>query len=220
MSEAYSRPEIVLFDLDGTLTDPGIGITNSAMYALEKLGLPVPDREALYQIIGPPLTETFEKIFGLQGEEIMRGIQLYREYYKDRGLYENEVYPGIPEALKKLRDAGVLLAVASSKPELYVEEIIRHFGLESCFTGIYGASMDETRNRKEEVILHALSKLQVEDRSKVLMVGDRNYDIFGARNCGIPALSVLYGYGSEEELKAAGAERICRTPEELPAYIL
>ena len=214
------RLEIVLFDLDGTLTDPGIGITNSAMYALEKLGLPVPPREELYEIIGPPLTDTFERLFGLKGDDIMRGVHLYREYYRDRGIYENEVYDGIPEALGALKEAGLKLAVATSKPDEYAKEIIRHFGLEPYFYEVYGAAMDETRNKKEEVIAYALRELGVSDPETVLMVGDRAYDILGAAVFHMPSLGVLYGYGSEEELKNAGAVRTVRTARELPEAIL
>ena len=220
MTDNLKKPELILFDLDGTLTDPGLGITNSAMYALKKMGREVPPREELYFIIGPPLRETFANIFGFRGEEIDEGVRNYREYFRETGLFENEVYPGIPEMLETLKTSGYRLAVATSKPEIYALQILEHFGLADWFDGIYGASLDDTRGKKEEVITYALENLGVADPEKVLMVGDREYDVLGAHSLGFPCMGVLFGYGSREELEAAGADLIAETPEEIAARIL
>lgn len=205
----------VLFDLDGTLTDPGVGITNSVMYALNKFNIEVTDRTSLYKFIGPPLLESFQKYYGLTKEESEQALQYYREYFRPYGLYENEVYPGIEEMLMGLREKGKRLILATSKPEEFAVEILKHFQLYAYFAEVGGASMDEKRTDKADVISYVLEKAHVEDRSKVVMVGDRKHDIIGAKKNGLDSIGVLYGYGDYEELEKAGATYIVEKPEDL-----
>ena len=207
--------QIVLFDLDGTLTDSGLGITNAVAYALEKFGIHEEDHSKLNVFVGPPLKDSFARYYGLSSEECEQGIAYYREYYQDRGLFENEVYPGIPELLKYLKETGRKVILATSKPEFFSSQILKHFHLDQYFDLIAGASMDEKRVEKVEVIHYALEKAGITDVTNAVMVGDREYDILGARENGMDSIGVLYGYGSREELEAAGAGQIAETVEEL-----
>ena len=209
----------ILFDLDGTLTDPGIGITNSVMYALRKFGIEVEDRTSLYKFIGPPLLDSFQNYYGFTKEQSEEGIKYYREYFKPYGLYENEVYSGIEELLKSLKGIGKTIVVATSKPEEFAVEILKHFHLIEYFDFVGGASMDEKRVRKADVIAYALDKCSVVDLQSVVMIGDREHDINGAKQIGIDSIGVLYGYGNYEELKQAGADYIVSTPEEIMIVI-
>lgn len=212
--------EVILFDLDGTLTDPGEGITNSVAYALRQYGIEVTDHRALYCFIGPPLAESFARYYGFSEEESYRAVDRYREYFGERGIFENRVYDGTLEMLRALKAAGKTLIVASSKPTVYVERILRHFALDGYFSGVVGSNLDGTRVRKDEVITCALAPYVSVPREQILMVGDREHDILGAAKCGIRAFGVLYGYGSEEELKAAGAAAIAASPAALTDLIL
>jgi len=205
----------VLFDLDGTLTDPGLGITNSVMHALKKFQIEVEDRTQLYPFIGPPLHDSFEKFYGFTPEQSLQAVEYYREYFREKGLFENEVYDGIPEVLKQLRESGHVLMVATSKPEEFAVKILQHFGLCEYFDLVAGATMDKSRTRKEDVISYALASCNVQDKASVLMVGDREHDIFGAKANGLASLGVLFGYGSLEELRAAGADYIAEKPEDI-----
>ncbi len=205
----------LLFDLDGTLTDPAEGITNSVKYALQKLGYPVPDMPTLLRFIGPPLYESFQKICGIPEEESFRGVTYYREYFSDKGMFENAVIPGIPELLDTLRSQGFHLHIASAKPEVYVVPILQHFGLDAYFEVIGAATLGTERTHKDEVIAYVLEQLGKPDRREVLMIGDRDNDILGAKACGVDSLGVLFGYGSREELTAAGADMIASAPEEI-----
>ena len=214
------RRSLILFDLDGTLTDPGLGITNSVMYALERFGIRETDRSRLYPFIGPPLTESFQRFYGFSPEDARRAVDVYREYFRDRGIFENKVYPGIPGFLERLCRDGRRLAVATSKPEPFALRIVEHFGLSEFFVRVAGAAMDETRTRKEEVIRYALAELGSPAPEDTLMVGDREHDVIGAAACGIETLGVLYGYGSREELLRAGAEYLADTPEAAGDLIL
>ena len=210
----------IFFDLDGTLTDPGLGITNSVAYALERYGIHVDDRKRLYPFIGPPLVDSFMRFYGFSAPDARAAVDVYREYFADRGIFENEVYPGIPALLARLRAAGLKLVMATSKPEPFAERIAEHFGIAEYFDCIAGAAMDETRTQKWEVIEYALERCGVTDRVRVLMVGDREHDVLGAARCGIRCLGVLYGYGSEAELTAAGACAVVPTAEAVGDYIL
>lgn len=214
--------ECVLFDLDGTLTDPALGITNSIMYALGKMGREIPAREALYRFIGPPLVPSFCEFLGMSAEEAQDALRLYREYFGVRGLFENEVYPEIPAALEKIRDSGRKLLVATSKPEHYARQILEHFALEKYFDLICGATMDEKRVRKADVISFALDSAGVTDEKKdsVIMVGDRLHDVEGAEANKISSLGVLWGYGSRYELTEAGADFIAADTDEMLKIIL
>lgn len=212
--------QVVLFDLDGTLTDPGEGITNSVAYSLKRYGIKVENRSELYKFIGPPLIESYEKYYGFSHEQAVEAVEIYREYYADKGIYENEVYTGIEALLRKLKEQKILCLVATSKPELYAREIIRHFRLEDYFYYVAGANMDESRTNKAEVIAYALAQLPEEiNTEKIIMVGDRLHDIRGARENGLDSIGVLFGYGSEEELKQAGATYLVKKPEQV-FYIL
>lgn len=203
--------DVILFDLDGTLTDSGLGITNSVAYSLKKYGIEVADRTELYKFIGPPLKESFAEYYGFSAEEAGKAVEYYREYYVDKGIFENTVYEGIEELLKEIRDSGRRAIVATSKPEVFAKRILEHFGLAKYFAYIAGAAMDETRVKKDEVISYVLKSCEIPDRSKVLMVGDREHDILGAKKMGIDSLGVLFGYGDYDELKRAGATYIAET---------
>lgn len=209
----------ILFDLDGTLTDPGIGITNSVMYALEKFGIEVSDRASLYKFIGPPLLDSFQNYYGFTKEESELALKYYREYFKPHGLYENEVYNGVEDLLKNLKAKGKTIIVATSKPEEFAVEILKHFNLYQYFNFVGGASMDEKRVKKADVIAYALEKCNVVDLSSVVMIGDREHDVYGAKQIGVDSIGVLYGYGDYEELQKAGADHIVSTPEEILSVI-
>ena len=210
----------VLVDLDGTLTDPGEGITNSVAHALRRFGLPVPPRPQLYKFIGPPLADSFQQYYGLSSEQARQGIAFYREYFRDRGIFENTVYQGIPALLAALKDAGCTVVMATSKPELFAQRIADHFGLTQYFDCIAGASMDETRVRKADVIEYALDRIGLQDRDAAVMVGDREHDVLGARQAGLRTIGVLYGYGSRAELEQAGAAAIAADVPSLRALLL
>lgn len=214
--------EYVLFDLDGTLTDPALGITNSIMYALEKMGRDIPPRESLYRFIGPPLISSFCEFCGMSEAEAREALRLYREYFSVKGLFENEVYPDIPCALGKIRNSGAKLLVATSKPEQYSRQILEHFSLETYFDIICGATMDEKRVKKADIISYALDSAGIteERRDRVIMVGDRLHDIEGARENKIRSLGVLWGYGSRDELRDAGADYIAADTGEMIKIIL
>ena len=178
----------ILFDLDGTLTDPALGITNSFMHALEKYGISVTDRSELYKVIGPPLIDSFHDFYGIPKEECMQAVAYYREYYTTKGIFENYVYDGIPECLGRLKASGRVIMTATSKPEPFAVQIIEHFGLGRYFDCVAGASLDETRTDKDDVIRYALSSNGITDLSSVLMVGDRKYDIIGAKKTGLDSM--------------------------------
>lgn len=207
--------QLVLFDLDGTLTDPGVGITNSVAHALERFGLAVPERAALYKFIGPPLHESFERFCGFSQEQAQTAVAYYREYFRERGIYENFVYDGVEALLKDLRGAGRKLAVATSKPEVFARQILEHFQLDPYFAYVAGANLDGTRTRKDQVIAYALASCGAEAPAAAVMVGDREHDIWGARRQGLDSIGVLYGYGSRAELQAAGATYLAARPEDI-----
>ena len=211
---------VLLFDLDGTLTDPGEGIRNSVAYALQKYGITVTEQELLNRFIGPPLQEGFQEFYGFSPEEAMKAVGYYREYYGKQGIFQNKLYDGIPRMLEMLQANGITLLVATSKPELYAKEIIQHFHLESFFLYIAGGNMDGTRCKKQEVISYALQTCRFDDKKGIAMVGDRRHDIEGAKLCGIDSIGVLYGYGSEKELIDAGAGQVAASPEELLSICL
>jgi phosphoglycolate phosphatase len=201
-----------LFDLDGTLTDPGLGITNSILYALKKHGFPLLPKEELYKFIGPPLLDSFEKYCDATPEEAKKLLAYYREYFTEKGMFENTVYPGIKQTLSRLKESGAALFVATSKPEPFAKQILEHFDLAKYFTFIGGSTLDETRTKKEEVIAYVLNENGLVP-GDCLMVGDRYYDIEGAHCCGLAVAAVLFGYGNSEELKTA--DYLIETPEAL-----
>lgn len=210
-----NKYDVILFDLDGTLTDSSPGIINSIIYALKKYGITVINKAELKKFLGPPLHESFREFYGFDEEKSMEAVGFYREYFSTKGLLENEVYDGIPSLLKNLCDKGKRLIVATSKPQKFTDRIMAHFGLCEYFEFVAGSNMDGTRSKKAEVIEYALQKCQVTDKSKVVMVGDRMHDIIGAKAVGIDSIGVEYGYGDYDELNHAGATYIVKTVEEL-----
>ena len=205
------RYQYILFDLDGTLTDPGIGITNSVLYALGKYGIEVNDRSDLYKFIGPPLRDSFEVYYGFSKEDSKKAVEYYREYYKDKGIFENAVYDGAEDLLKTLKSSGKTLILATSKPEVYAKQIVEHFDIAKYFTYIAGSNLDGTRVKKDEVIQYALERYNITDLTKAIMIGDREHDILGAKEIGISSIGVLFGYGDRTELENAGADYIVDT---------
>lgn len=214
------RYDYILFDLDGTLTDPGLGITKSVEYALNHYGITVEDRTELYPFIGPPLIDSFMKYYGFSKERAVEAVEVYREYFRAKGLFENEVYPGVPEMLKHLKDAGKTLLVASSKPEEFVLTILKHFGLLEYFDFVGGAAMDETRTKKADVVQYVLQKAGIRDKRRAILVGDREFDVNGAHAEGIDAIAVTYGYGSIEELTQSRPEMLTNTPDGITKLLI
>lgn len=206
----------IFFDLDGTLTESGEGITKSVQYALEKLGKPEEDLDKLRVFIDPPLMEQFMKYADVDETEARRAVEYYRERYAVKGIFENRPYDGVENLLRELKGRGYILAVASSKPEYYVTKILDYFNLSSYFEVVVGSEMNGARTSKTEVIEEALKRLNMSDRRKeVLMVGDKEHDVLGARAAGLACVAVGYGYGTKEELTAAQPLKIVASIEEL-----
>lgn len=205
----------ILFDLDGTLTDSAEGIFNGIIYALKRFDMEIEDRERLYKCIGPPLKYSFMNFFELQEADADRAVSFYREYYQDKGIFQNRLYDGIEELLKLLRDKEFTMAVATSKPEPYARRIIEKFQIDKYFSFVGGSGLDGSRGTKTEVMQYVLDELGVKNPGKVFMVGDRNHDIIGAKTIGTSSIGVLYGYGSMDELKNAKADYIVHTVEEV-----
>lgn len=202
----------VFFDLDGTLTDSGEGIMNCATLALNHFGLPVPSRQEMRIFVGPPLDQTFIR-FGVPADQTDEAIRVFRSRYMTVGKFENFPYPGIREMLESLQAQGHRLFVATSKPEVLANEVLSHFDLSKFFEKICGATLDGSRSHKEDVIRYLLA--QVTDVSDVIMVGDTAYDVIGAAAHSIPCIGVSWGYGTQEDMKNAGAVAIAQTPEEV-----
>ncbi len=211
--------DVILFDLDGTLTDSSPGIINSIIYALKKYNIAVDDTSELRKFLGPPLHESFKEFYGFDDDKAMEATLYYREYFSTRGLLENEVYNDIPSLLQILAGKGKRLIVATSKPQEFTNKIMDHFDLTKYFEFIAGSNMDGTRSKKSEVIEYALHECQITDKSKTVMVGDRMHDIIGAKTIGIDSIGVEYGYGDYDELNSAGATYIAKTVDELKNII-
>lgn len=213
---------IILFDLDGTLTDPKVGITTCCQYGLRAVGVDVPDLKELEQFIGPPLLPAFQEVYGLDEEQALKAIDKFRERFQSVGLYENELLLGVPQMLRTLKEHGKILSTASSKPEVFVKRILQYFSIDSWFDEIVGSTMDEKHAGKAEVIGEALRRLGCAhaDRDSILMVGDRMHDVEGAAALNIRTVGVTFGYGSRSELEQAGAWRIADTMEELTDILL
>lgn len=211
----------ILFDLDGTVTNPEEGITKSFAYALEHMGIHVEELSELRKVIGPPLMQSFDEFYHFTHEEALVATEKYRERYQVTGWAENEVYPGIEEALRQLSEAGAKLILATSKPERFAVRIMEHFDLAKYFTMLCGADdYAKDRSTKEQVVRYAIEQNGITDIGEVIMVGDRKYDVIGASAVGIETIGVLYGFGDEQELSAAGAVHLVKTPEELVQYLL
>ncbi|MEA4920992.1 MAG: HAD hydrolase-like protein [Clostridiaceae bacterium] len=215
MSKKY-----ILFDLDGTLTDPKAGITSSVAFALNTFGIKVHDLDTLIPFIGPPLAESFENFYGFSHDKALKAVDQYRIYFSEKGIFENAVLQGVPEMLSHLSKNGREILLATSKPEVYAQKILEHFSLDNFFCHICGSQLDGTRTAKSEVVAYALNKAGVTDKALAVMVGDRKHDIIGAKYNGIMSIGVLFGYGSEDELRKAGADITVKTVDELCSLLL
>ena len=204
----------IIFDLDGTIIDPKIGITKSIQYAIGKLGHEVPETDDLLWCIGPPLYDSFPVLLNCSKDDkelINRSVELYREYYREKGIYEQHLYIGIVDALQSLKQNGYKLYIATSKPRVMADIIMEYHKLTDLFEGIYGCELDGTRSNKTELLAYLLKEEDV-DFSESMMVGDRKHDIIGGRNNNLTTCGVLYGYGSEEELSTAKADYLAGSP--------
>lgn len=209
----------IFFDLDGTITEPVMGITNAIIYALDKYNIKVAERSELYKFIGPPLRYSFREFYGFSESDSEQAVKYYREYYADRGLIENEIMPGMEQALKTLKEKGYKLYVATSKPEPFAIKILENLNLAQYFDIIAGSTMDNTRDTKELVMSYLLEQIGIEKGSEdikdIVMIGDRKFDIEGANCFDMDSIGVLFGYGDREEFEAAGATYIVETAEEM-----
>lgn len=213
--------KIILFDLDGTLTDPKEGITKAVQHALKAYGIEENNLDSLCPFIGPPLVDSFMEFYGFNEKDAREAIPVFHEYFTRQGMFENKVYPGMEKMLGSLNEAGFTLAVATSKPEIFAEQILEHFGLHSFFKLVGGADMEETRVKKGDVIEYTLKRLKADPAvTPVIMVGDRKHDVIGAAENGIDCIGVLYGYGSSKELSGAGAKYLAESVGELEKLLL
>lgn len=196
----------IFFDLDGTLNDSAQGILNACIYAMKKGGLAVPDRDALFKFIGPPLEDSFQEYYGVSEKRAWELVDEYRDYYLKKGAYENSVYDGVFEMLETLKAQGRRLVIATSKPYEITVDILKHFDLLDYFDYVGAATLDGSIGKKKDVIAHTIKQLGLCDRSDILMIGDRDQDVYGAKENGLDFLGALYGYGGMEELCGAGAK--------------
>lgn len=214
--------EFILFDLDGTLTDSMEGITKCVQYSLHYFGIEVQDRKELLPFIGPSLYESFRNFYQFDDSMANKAVEKYRERFSNIGIFENKVYEGIPEMLKKLCDEGYTLAVATSKPEVYANRVVEKYDLKQYFNVVVGSELDGLRSKKAEVIQEVFQRLTIdqEQKKRTVMVGDRSQDIIGAKTCCIPSIGVKYGYAHEHELELAGADFVVETVSELQQFLL
>jgi phosphoglycolate phosphatase len=213
--------QYLLFDLDGTLTNPKEGITRSVQHALRHFGIEVADPDTLTPYIGPPLIPSFIEFHGLTQEQALEALQVYRQRFSTVGLFENEVLDGVPEMLRALKQNGRFVAVASSKPEPYVIRILEHFDLLQYFDEVVGASMDEKRSAKKDIIEEALRRMgKAPGDRDILMIGDRMHDVEGAQLCGLDSLGIYTGFAPEGELEDAGATYVFHTIRDMADFLL
>lgn len=212
--------QYIFFDLDGTLTDPKVGITKSVAYALKYFGIHVDELDSLCKFIGPPLKDSFMKYYDMDDQTAEMAVEKYREYFRPHGVYENIVYDGVEHMLKCLKNCGKKLVLATSKPTVFAEVILEHFSLKQYFDFVIGSELDGTRVKKGDVISYALEIASVRDKSQVVMIGDREHDIIGAKENGLDCIGVLYGYGDRTEHERCGADVIVETVQELMAVLL
>ena len=208
-----------LFDLDGTVADNGEGILKSAQYALDAFGIHNEPEERLRRFVGPPLHESFMELYGFSREQAFAAVEKYRERYRGKGVYENQLYLGMGALLERLSQQAVV-CLATSKPEPFARRILQHFGLDGYFSQVAGAELDGRRTGKTEVLRYAAALCGMTDPATGLMVGDRKYDVAGAHSVGLACAGVLYGYGSREELQEAGADWLCPDPACLRELVL
>lgn len=209
-----AKTGLVLFDLDGTLTDPRLGITSGVQHALKQFDIDEPDLTKLESFIGPPLRQTFMEQYDMSEDEAKQAVTYYREYFDPVGWRQNKVYQGIPEALEALQQAGYIIGLATSKPTVFAERILNHFDLRDSFAVVVGSNLDGTREDKSEVIGEALDQAALHHVTSnfSVMIGDRKYDIVGGKNWGLKTVGVTYGFGSRDELESAGADMVVETP--------
>lgn len=220
MVDSTQKPLTLFFDLDGTLSDPSDGITRCIQHALQRLGRPYPPKSELQHYIGPPLRWTFPRLLGTDDASLVdAAIGYYRERYETVGLFENEVYPGIPELLQRLQGAGFPLYVVTSKPTVYSDRIVRHFGLDRFFLKVYGPELDGRFDEKRELVEFILREHRLEP-GRTVMIGDRARDVESGRTNGTRTIGVTYGFGSVEEITAAGPDAICHRPEDIRPAVL
>ncbi|MGN0479587.1 MAG: HAD hydrolase-like protein [Hominenteromicrobium sp.] len=210
----------ILFDLDGTLTDSGEGVMKSVRFALDRMGFPNEPDSALRRFIGPPLHKSFMNFYGFSEEKAFEAVETMRIRYREKGVYENSLYPGMKEMLFRLRDAGAALCVATSKPAYFTEIILKQHGIHGLFTHIVGANLDGTLTDKTEVIREVLRRIGNTSEARIYMVGDREFDMIGAQNCGIPGIGAYFGYAEPGELERAGAAYTVQTVAELETLLL
>lgn len=210
----------VFFDLDGTLTEPSTGIINSVEYALSKWNIKVENRDSLRCFIGPPLLYSFSKYYGFSDDDAQKAVEYYREYFTQKGMYENIIYDKCEYVLKELKFNNKKIILATSKPEIFAVKILKYFGIDKYFDLICGATLDPSRNTKESVLKYAIEKSEVKDLSSAVMVGDRHHDIDGAKHVGIDSIGVEYGFAEKDELKNAGATHTVKKIEDILAIVL
>ena len=210
----------ILFDLDGTLTDSKTGIVKSAQFALESFGIKIENTDDLTKFIGPPLRQMFKEFYNFDDIKVEKAVEKFRERYFSIGVYENEMYEGIDVLLRKLRDNGKTLFVATSKVTVLAKTVLSHFNIDSYFAFVGGAEMNGDRSEKTEVIKYTLEQNNITDLSSCIMIGDRKHDILGAKTFGMKSIGVLYGYGGFEELSEAGADYIAKDVNELSELLL
>ncbi|GAE25715.1 phosphoglycolate phosphatase [Halalkalibacter wakoensis JCM 9140] len=212
--------KIILFDLDGTLSDPKVGITKSVQYALNKMGIDEPDCDKLECFIGPPLQVSFTEYYKFDEARTQKAIDFYRERFKEKGMFENELYSHIPSLLKSLKEQGFTLIVATSKPTVYAEKIVKYFSIDPYFQLIVGSNLDGTRSSKTEIIQYILDTYHDHKFSDFVMIGDRKHDIIGAHQTGIDSIGVTYGYGSIKELSDSNPTHIAKSVDQLKDILL
>ncbi|MEI5908933.1 HAD family hydrolase [Bacillus spongiae] len=212
--------KILLFDLDGTLSDPKIGITKSVQYALKKMNIDEPSIDKLEAFIGPPLQDSFAQFYDMNEETTKTALDFYRERFKEKGMFENTLYPMIPELLTSLKEQHYKLVVATSKPTVFAEEILKYFQINSYFDLIVGSHLNGTRRAKTDIIQYILNQYQDNSIDDFIMIGDRKHDIIGAQNTEIDSIGVTYGYGSIEEIQQAEPTYIVPSVEGLFQLLL
>lgn len=211
------KKQYVLFDLDGTVTEPFEGITNCVAYALKHFGIEVEDKSTLRPFIGPPLLDSFQEFYGFSKEQAEEATRKYRELYNVEGIYQNELYEGMEKLLSFLKEQGKTVVLATSKPDVFANRILSYFNIDQYFDFVAGSDINGGRNTKIAVMQYAIEHTGITDVSQAVMVGDRNFDILGAQHFGMDSIGVLYGHGSREELEQAGATKIVETVGELKA---
>ncbi|MGE6256802.1 HAD family hydrolase [Heyndrickxia sporothermodurans] len=212
--------KVILFDLDGTLSDPKVGITKSVQYALQEMRIIEPDIDKLDCFIGPPIQVSFAEYYNFDEVQTLKAIDLYREIYKEKGMFENELYSDIPLLLKSLKEQGLTLVVATSKLTIFAEQILKYFNIDQYFQLIVGSNLDGTRTSKTEIIQYILKKYKEHNLSNFIMIGDRKYDIIGANNTEIDSIGVTYGYGSYEELSQSNPTYIAQNVDQLKDILM